>query len=338
MLKVNTVTRFFVIAIALLASSCSQQATIKTISGWAQGTTYQLTFWAEHPIDKKQIEAEITRELQRIDNSISTYLGSSVISRFNTNDSREPIEVNQEITELFSAAKAISIQSSGCYDPTILPAFKAWGFLDDKLVIPSKTDLDDIRERVGINKIELVSPTTLRKLNPKSHLDLSSIGQGYSVKRLANILESAGITDYLVEIGGEMQVRGTKPDNSAWRVAVEKPNKERQEIMEVIELSSENPTAVMTSGTYRHYYSEHDRTFSHIIDARTLKPVKHNTVSVTVVHDDATLADAWSTALLCLGSHEGFEVAQEQNIKAMFIDKSSELSVKKTASFTASGQ
>ncbi|MGM0629892.1 MAG: FAD:protein FMN transferase [Pseudomonadota bacterium] len=94
MLKVNTVTRFFVIAIALLASSCSQQATIKTVSG--------------------------------------------------------------------------------CYDPTILPAFKAWGFLDDKLVIPSKTELDDIRERVGINKIELDSPTSLRKLNPKSHLDFES--------------------------------------------------------------------------------------------------------------------------------------------------------------------
>ncbi|WP_411359831.1 FAD:protein FMN transferase [Pseudidiomarina salilacus] len=121
MLKVNTLTRFFVIAIALFASSCSQQATTETISGWAQGTTYHLTFWAEHQIDKKQIEAEITSELQRIDNSISNYLDSSVISRFNTNDSLESIEVNQEITELFSAAKAISIQSSGCYDPTILP-------------------------------------------------------------------------------------------------------------------------------------------------------------------------------------------------------------------------
>lgn len=335
MTEFRSLTYFFMIVLSLAGSGCTHQPTTHKLSGWAQGTTYNLTFWADHSLNTKHIEAEISRELERLDASISNYQDTSTISKFNANESVEPIKIDKEIVELYSLAKMVSRKSMGCYDPTIFPAFKAWGFLSEELVIPSKEELEGIRKRVGVANIVLDSPTRLMKTNPKSHLDLSSIGQGYSVKRLAGILESADITNYLVEIGGEMQVRGKKPDGSAWRVAIEKPDKKRQEIMEVIELHNDSPTAIMTSGTYRHYYKKYNTTYSHIIDGRTLEPVKHKTVSVTVIHNDASLADAWSTALLCLGSQEGFRVAEEAHLRAMFIDKSPELTIKKTDEFIA---
>lgn len=188
---------------------------------------------------------------------------------------------------------------------------------------------------MGINNIRQHSAGYLKKVLPDSHLDLSSIGQGYSVKRLASILETYGVDNYLVEIGGEMQVRGHKPDGVAWRIAIEKPHKGGREVMEVLKFSDDRASAVMTSGTYRHFYESHEKSYSHVIDARTLKPVEHATLSVTVIHNDAALADAWSTALLCLGSESGMSVAEKYGLSAVFIDDGTQLLIKRSSAFIA---
>ncbi|MCO7021486.1 FAD:protein FMN transferase, partial [Vibrio paracholerae] len=136
---------------------------------------------------------------------------------------------------------------------------------------------------------------------------------------LAEVLKQHQITNYLVEIGGEMVVSGLKPNGDPWKIAIEKPLPGERTLQKV--LAFDFPQAIMTSGTYRHYFDQDGQRYTHIIDARTGAPVKHHTVSVTVLHDDPTQADAWSTALLCLGTTQGLEVANKNQIKALFIDE-----------------
>jgi thiamine biosynthesis lipoprotein len=141
---------------------------------------------------------------------------------------------------------------------------------------------------------------------------------------MVGLLEQQGITNYLVEIGGELQTRGQKPDTSPWRVALEKPLSSERTMQKIVTIKQIEPLAVMTSGTYRHYFDVDGKRYSHILNAKTGVPVDHNTVSVTVLHDNVTQADAWSTALLCLGRTAGIEVANQAGIAALFIEQQGE--------------
>ncbi len=174
-------------------------------------------------------------------------------------------------------------------------------------------------QHVGFSKLETPTPTQLRKIDPQMHVDLSSIAQGYSVGRIAAVVEAAEIQNYLVEIGGELQTRGHKPDGSPWRIGVERPLLGGRSVQKSLTNRQDAPVSVMTSGTYRHYFDDRGKRYSHLLDARTGKPVNHNTVSVTVINDNPTVADAWSTALLCLGREAGMPVANDNGIAALFI-------------------
>jgi thiamine biosynthesis lipoprotein len=169
--------------------------------------------------------------------------------------------------------------------------------------------------------LEIIDDNHLRKQLPQLKVDLGSIAQGYSVERLSKLLEQQGIQDYMVEIGGELKTQGLKPDASAWRIAVERPLPGQQAMHKVITMPKQQPLAVMTSGTYHHYFDNHGIRYSHIFDARTGRPVTHDLVSVTVLNSNPTLADAWSTTLLCLGQQEGMKAANTANIAALFIQQ-----------------
>ncbi len=196
-----------------------------------------------------------------------------------------------------------------------------WGFNRDRFSRPSDQALRETLDSVGMDKLETVDATRLRKRTAALQVDLSSIAQGYSVSRLAALLERHGIRDYVAEIGGELSMRGHRPDGQPWRIAVEKPLSGQRSIEKVITAGHPAPLAVMTSGTYRHYFDVDGTRYSHILDARSGRPVTHRTVSVTVIYHDATQADAWSTALLCLGTPAGLPVADAQGIPALFIDQ-----------------
>jgi thiamine biosynthesis lipoprotein len=172
-----------------------------------------------------------------------------------------------------------------------------------------------------MDKVEKVGDDALRKTLPAIQIDLSSIAQGYSVGRVARVLEQQDIQDYLVEIGGELQTRGRKPGAQPWRVAIERPLPGERTVEKIITIDTLDPLAVMTSGTYRHYFDADGKRYSHILDARTGRPVEHDTLSVTVLYPEPAAADAWSTALLCLGRDQGLKVADDQGVPALFIDQ-----------------
>jgi len=307
----------------LLLSACNQSVEVQKISGYAQGTTYHISFWGK-AIDSQQIQKTVDDEFNRLDKLLSNYRPDSSIEQFNAIKNTEIQAVSEEIVGLVEQARQVSIASQGCYDLTVKPLFELWGFKGDKLTPPSTGTLNATLQQVGFDQLEIVDVGHLRKQIPALTVDLSSIAQGYSVKRIASVLEQQGINDYLVEIGGELQTRGHKPDGGFWRIALEKPISEQRTMQKVVTIAQPEPLAVMTSGTYRHYFDVDGKRYSHILDAKTGVPVQHNTVSVTVFHNDPTQADAWSTALLCLGRSAGVEAANKFGIAALFIEQQGE--------------
>ena len=317
-----------------LLSACSKMPEPVKIEGFAQGTTYHFTFVLPNikeqtVISQELINKAISAELARIDASISNYRKDSTIELFNAQLDTESHEVNEEVVKLVEQARKVSAASNGCYDLTIKPLFDLWGFKKDVFNLPSDEALQQTLQLIGIDKLITVDATHLQKTLPNLRVDLSSIGQGHSVGRIAELLEKHGVTNYLVEIGGELKTRGKKPDGTSWRVALEKPLPNERKLSKIITFNSGESMSLMASGTYRHYFDSNGKRYSHILDARTGRPVEHNTVSVAVLHPNPAIADAWSTALLCLGSEAGIKAANENNIAALYVDQQGEQLIEK---------
>ncbi len=327
----------FIAGCILVLCACSREttnslmgtnlATTYLIEGAAQGTRYHITYVAPANFSNDQqaaLAAAVSAELARLDRSISNYRPDSDIEQFNSQITTEPLEVSTEIVQLIEIARSVHKASNGCYDLTIKPLFDLWGFKKNIFTPPSETDLAQTLQLVGMDKLETLDKTHLRKKIPNLRVDLSSIGQGYSISTIAAILEAQGLTNYIVEIGGELKARGQKPGSKPWRLALEKPLSNEQKIEKIAVFKGIEPMSMMPSGTYHHYFDADGKRYSHVLDARTGKPITHTSASATVLNPDPTLADAWSTALLCLGSQEGIPIANAQGIAALYIDQHSE--------------
>jgi thiamine biosynthesis lipoprotein len=190
---------------------------------------------------------------------------------------------------------------------------------------------------VGWERIS-VRGATLVKSHPETVCDLSAIAKGYGVDALSDALLGLGHRDHLVEIGGELKSRGRRPDGRSWRVAIEVPEPGTgREVHRVIPLADRG---MATSGDYRNYYEQDGLRISHTIDPRSGHPIRHAVASVTVLHPQAMLADAWATALNVLGPEEGFALAERQRLAAYFIlrEKGGTFGIRETAAFAAATQ
>jgi thiamine biosynthesis lipoprotein len=313
---------FCISALAALAAACSSPdpSSPRSTSGTAQGTTYSVQWWSTDPFDEAAFTAAIGTELERLDALLSNYRADSVIERFNEARTTEPLALPAELVALLRVAAEVHSASAGCFDPTVRPLVALWGLDGETPHVPQAAAIAATLERVGLGELEVVDDTTVRKTVPDLELDLSSIGQGYTVARLSEIAHRFGLEHYLVELGGEIAGRGHKPDGSPWRVGVEEPvpadpaapSPIRQRLTLPV-----RPATVITSGTYRHFFLADGRRYSHIIDPRTGTPVTHDLVSVTVIHDSATLGAAWATALLCLGPEAAAATAEREDIAAL---------------------
>jgi len=302
-------------------SACAQpESAIKKFEGMAQGTTYHISYWAPAPVDDKAIETAVLNEFAAIDKALSNYRDDSVIETFNRNPGSESQAVGEEIVSLFKLAQSVSKISQGCYDLTIKPLFELWGFMGEDLTIPEPGVLQQALAQVGMDKVQVVDAAHLQK--PATvRVDFSSIAQGYSVGKISQVLETFGVGNYLVEIGGELKTNGHKPNGGAWRIAVEKPLPGEQKMQKIVTLPLDKPMSVMTSGTYRHYFDVNGQRYSHILDARTGKPITHDLVAVTVLNENPAVADAWSTALICVGQQQAMQMANAEKIAALFIQQ-----------------
>lgn len=293
------------------------------IEGPTMGTSYHITICTrpDDAIKKQELQQEVDRLLQEINQQMSTYIKTSELSRFNQAEPDQWIEVSPEVVTVVDAGLALSKESDGAFDMTVGPLVNLWHFGPDpgKKTLPAVDKIEAARKKVGYHHIEVQhEPPALKKLIPDVYLDLSAIAKGYAVDMVAELLESHSIENYLVEIGGEMRARGHNDRGLPWSVGIEKPVSETRVVQSVVPLSN---LSMATSGNYRNFFEVDGVSYSHTIDPRTGQPVKHTLASVTVVGETCMNCDATATCLMVLGPEEGYNWAKERKIAAYFIVK-----------------
>lgn len=297
---------------------------VQELVGVTMGTSYGVTVADDlAEADIERVRALIEERLDRVEGLMSTYDPESQLSRLNRHRGAEPFPVSREVLEVLALAREVSERSKGAFDVTVAPLVEAWGFgpggdADGPLrAAPGEAELLVLRERVGYGLIALDPVAgTVTKSNPETSIDVSAIAKGYAAELVAAGLQELGLTDFLVEVGGELQARGTATGGRAWRVAIERPDDAAPGLWGSVELADEG---IATSGDYRDYYEQAGVRYAHIIDSRTGRPISMRGASVTVLHARAALADAWATALTVLGPEEGLEVARREGLAAIFL-------------------
>ncbi|MDT8439130.1 MAG: FAD:protein FMN transferase [Wenzhouxiangellaceae bacterium] len=313
--------RVAILGLLLVLVACSESGPrLVHLEGHAQGTSYRVSVVVLPGHDSAALHRALERELVAIDRLYSNWREDSAVERFNAYAGSEPFEVGSDFVGLIEKALGVHRASAGCFDPTVGPLMRAWGLRAGAPRIPSADERTQLRASTGLDRLQIVDATHIAKQTPAVQLDLAGIAQGDSLARLADIVEADGISAYMIELGGEIVVRGARPDGP-WRIAVFDPGPEATAPAEVIEHDSDQRLAIATSGTYQHVVELDGRRYSHILDPRSARPVEHDTVSVTVLDDDPALADAWSTALLCLGQTSGSELADKHAIAALFVQR-----------------
>ena len=292
----------FMILLCLSWSSIQSVPIKFSLKGKAQGTTYQITYYAEReifPIDS------VNLILQRVDSSVSQYNPNSLISCFNRN--ARAIKVDQHLKTLIISALHFSELTNGAFDITTKPISILWGFnAVQPSIVPGKRKIRATLRLVGSNHIVLANDS-LFKSDPNVMIDLDGIAQGYTVDLLSNYLLEKGVKNFIVELGGEIRTSGTKSDGSLWSVGVEGPMDKAQQGAIIDKELSISGKAVTTSGSYRKFIRIGDRYFSHIINPQTGYPSNNGLISVTVIADDATTADALDNSFMVMGLKKTFK-------------------------------
>lgn len=265
------------------------------ISGAAQGTSYNITYQAG--LNSNYREA-IDSILKKINRSLSTYDTASIISKINRNDPN--VFVDDYFLEVFNKSIEVSEKTKGLFDVTVAPIINAYGFGFTKKEKVNDLLIDSLLKYVGYKKVKLVGGKLIKDM-PQVMLDFNAIAQGYTVDVLATFLESKGINNYLVELGGELRAKGKKIDDSSWTVGIEQPNEnitDGSSLNTVIKIENKS---LATSGNYKKYYIEDGKKYAHIIDPFTGYPAKNTLLSATVIADDCMTADAYATAFMVMG-------------------------------------
>lgn len=289
------------------------------INGKAQGTSYHITYYAKDSVVSK---TEIENLLKELDNSLSIYQPNSLISQFN--NSATGLKVDRHLRKVVQKSLSVYKETNGIFDITSYPILAAWGFGTEKVKsLPDSTTINRLKPCVGSNKIYLKN-NFLGKAAPCIKLDVNGIAQGYSVDVLADFLESKKIDCYMVEIGGELKVKGKKPDSTYMKVGIEGPatdNKDKPFIRRIITLKK---GAITTAGNYRKYIEKENKRISHLIDARTGYPIENEMISVTVVAKNAITADGYDTPLMGMSLETALAfVKKHPQMQAYFIYRKS---------------
>jgi thiamine biosynthesis lipoprotein len=314
----------FIISLHACESPTEGQHTVD-ISALTMGTTYTIKLnIAETKIDRSTISTEINHRLEKINSQMSTYMETSTLSIFNQSNTQDWEEIPVDLYTVIEESLRINKLSNRAFDVTIGPVVNLWGFGPKARleIVPEELTIKQALDSVGSQYIHLrKEPYAIKKDRPNLYIDLSAIAQGYAVDVIADYLDELSISNYMVEIGGEIKTMGINPDNEIWHIGIEKPLADQRSVQTVITL---NNTAMATSGDYRNYFEENGRRYSHTIDPSTGKPITHKLASVTVLHPSAMTADAMATALLVLGPEHGAELAIEENLAALFIVRDKE--------------
>lgn len=285
-------------------------------TGTVFGTVYNITYQNDD-----NLKREIETELQKVDNSLSAFNKTSIISKINRNEDTTP---DNMFLEVFRLAQHISEETGGAFDITVAPLVNAWGFGFNNDTSPTEHTLDSLRTLVGYDKVQAVNEkgtTVMKKADPRIMLDCSAIAKGYGCDVIARYFLARDIKNFMIEIGGDIVTRGYSPKRLPWKIGVTKPTDDplnaNGEIQAVLNVTDK---AVATSGNYRNFYYKDGKKYAHTIDPMTCRPVQHSLLSATVLADNCATADAYATSFMVMGMERAKNIlVRHPELAAYFI-------------------
>lgn len=291
------------VVLACCLGGCRKEMRYYEVKGRLH-TPYQIKFQYTRSLDR-----EIDEQLKYFYYLFNAFDSTSVISRINRN---EAMEVDTLFAGVFTEALKVSEQTEGAYDITSAPLINLWGFGFSNQDSVSPAHIDSVRAFVGYRKVRL-DGNRIVKDDPRLILNCSSLADGCVCDMLARMLESKGITNYMIDFGGEIRVRGVNPRGESWRLGITKPIDDASGVMQEIQqiVHFDQPMGMATSGNYRNFYIKDGRKYAHTIDPREGAPVQRDILGATVIAPEAMVADAYATAFMVLGT-EGARRLKEQ--------------------------
>lgn len=287
------------------------------------GTTYHITVLEQRGIktDQTALHKAIDAELHRVNQEMSTYLPDSELSKLNRSPVGEPVRVSPDMFDVLLLSLEVSWISDGAFDITVGPLVDLWGFGPrDELKpyrVPDPKRIAELLKNVGFTHLEFdMAHHTVTKRHAMT-LDLSGVAKGFGVDKVATLLDNAGYHNYMVEIGGELHLKGHSPRGTPWRIAIEEPNSSLERTVNRAVVLTD--IGMATSGDYRNFFEQNGRRYSHTIDPKTGYPITHNLASVTVLAKTTARADALATALEVLGPKKGMQLAEQQHLPVYMI-------------------
>lgn len=316
--------KYSLLIVLFLLTSCAQEQTslVSQITGQTMGTTYQVTI-PSRSAEPTALKESIDERLVAFNQSLSTYIGNSLISTINSSTDTSAVHaLDDTFLSVYQASKAIYEATNGTFNPAIGPLVEAYGFGAEEPQSLSPSQVDSILALVRFESFLINEENqTLKKTVPGARLDFSAIAKGYGVDMVGEYLEAQGITSYFVEIGGEVRTRGLHPEDRPWKLGIDVPDENTapntRPLQAIIPMGDD---ASATSGNYRNFYVKDGKKYVHTINPTTGLPEISSLLSVTVVADDCATADAYATAFMVMGLEKakGF-VEQHSELEAYFI-------------------
>ena len=287
----------------LMFTACTKQKQYFEESGSVFHTIYHIKYEGSEILTEK-----IDAEFQKFNLSLNPFNPNSIISKVNRN---EAVEADDWFIEVFNKAKEVSDHSEGIFDITCAPLVNLWGFGFSKMDSVTPQMIDSIKQFVGYQKVRLDGRKVVKD-DSRILLNCSAIAKGYASDIIARLLEREGIENYMVEIGGEVTMKGVNQNGKCWRIGINKPEDDstgvKNDIEEVVQLCKKG--GVATSGNYRNYYIKDGKKYAHTIDPRTGYPSEQSILSATIVAEDCITADAYATAFMAMGLEKAREAAK----------------------------
>lgn len=318
-----------IIFVAFLISCNNEEQKYFANSGQAHGTYYNIQYKYNEDLQNR-----IENKTRIVDTSLSTYIPSSIISQINQDVNN--VELDSLFIRVFNCGKNVFEKTNGAFDMTVTPIVNAWGFGFTDSTHVDSTIIDSLLQYVDFNMIKIENKQIV-KTKKGIMLDGSAIAKGFSVDFVAEYLESLGISNYLVEIGGEVRAKGINKKSKIWTVGIDKPVFDQsvndRELQEIVSLKNKS---IATSGNYRQFYLRNDVMYSHTINPKTGYPVHHSLLSASVIAPYCMTADAYATAFMVLGVEKAFEIANADSTLEVYLiyqNIDGGVSVKSTAGF-----
>jgi FAD:protein FMN transferase len=318
--------RLLLAGATLALGACASARTPEfPLRGATMGSAWSVTIAGRLPAPPSVLLAGVQAQFDAVNRALSTWQPDSALSRFNENDSGEWVDIDPELAEVMSYGLGLAAGSDGAYDLTVGPLVNLWGFGPDpkRADAPEPAAIEAARARVGWSQVEVDLARHRARKAPGVRIDLSSLGKGRGVDRVADYLDSQGVTNYLIDLSGKLRARGVNASRRPWRVAVEQPAADDpsgapRTVPALVELRN---NSIATSGDYRKYFETGGKHFSHIIDPRTGWPVTHGTLSATAIAKTCMEADALATVYMVMAPDAALRLANAGRVPALWISR-----------------